>query len=124
MAARFVQMMGGEHFLRPAIWMYGKDARGCSCRENEAQLRNEGSKEKSGKKETPAHFFFGCTNTQKHRERMMNGMEELEAVGTDEVKLMAGSTEDEMWQWMNHLLEGGTEEEEQDDREQVLSLIF
>ena len=29
-----------------------------------------------------------------------------------------------MWQWMNQLLEGGMEEEEQNDREQILSLIF
>ena len=55
---------------------------------------------------------------------MMSGMEELEAVGKEEVERMTGSTEDEMWQWMNQLLEGGMEEEEQDDREQVLSLIF
>ena len=98
--------------------MYGPNTSGCSCG------GSKGSKQKSGIRETPAHFFFGCTNTQKHRERMMQGMEEMEAVGNDEMERMAGSTEDEMWQWMNQLLEGGMEEEEQDDREQVLSLIF
>ena len=89
--------------------MYGSDTRGCSCGES------KGSNEKSTIQETPAHFFFGCINTQKHRERMMKGLEELEAVGKEEVDRMTGSTEDEMWQWMNQLLEGGMEEEEQDD---------
>jgi hypothetical protein len=55
---------------------------------------------------------------------MMKGLEELEAVGKEEVDRMAGSTENERWQWLNQLLEGGMEEEEQNDRELILSLIF